>query len=145
MLNTGGWARAGVSIVLGLLMGLLVASLIGIPRLIGAASVEAFLANAFTFWGVLFGTFAALIGTGLVFALLARREPRRSKWGRRIAGLTLGLLALTTILWILMWRFSLWTLEGLWIYSLAIVATAGSVALLWPRGRDVWVEPPSPR
>jgi hypothetical protein len=138
-------ARVGVSIAVGLLTGLFVASLIGIPRLIGPASVEALLANAFTFWAVLFGTFAALIGTGLVFALLARREPRRSRWGRRIAGLTLGLLALATILWILMWRSSLWTLEGLWIYSLAIVATACSVALLWPRGRGVWEEPPTRR
>jgi hypothetical protein len=142
MVNTGGWARAGVSIVLGLLTGLLVASLIGIPKLIGPASMQAFLANAFTFWGVLFGTFAALVGAGLVFALLSRREPRPSKWGRRISGLALGLLAVATIWWILLWGFSPWTLEGLWIYSLAVAASAGSFALLRPRRKGAWDEPP---
>jgi hypothetical protein len=135
-------ARVGVSIAVGLLTGLFVASLIGIPRLIGPANVQAFLANAVTFWGVLFGTFAALVGAGLVFALLSRREPRRSKWGRRISGLALGLLSVATISWILMWGFSPWTLEGLWIYSLAMAASAGSFVLLRPRRKGVWDEPP---
>lgn len=129
---------------MGIVAGLTVASLIGIPQLVGPWSILKLIYNAFTFWGILFGAFAAVVSASLAFAILNRREPRTARWGRIIAGVTLGVFAAATIQWIVMWGFSPFSLEGLWIYPLAIVTTVGSIVLLRPRrARGVWGEPPA--
>ena len=78
-----------LSLVVGGLVGLVVAGLVGIPHLVGPANVASFVSNAFTFWGLVFGTFAALVTAGVAFAILNRRERKRSRWGpdrcRRLA------------------------------------------------------------
>jgi hypothetical protein len=134
--------RAITSVVVGATVGLTVASLVGIPRLVGPASIPALVSNAFTFWGLLLGAFAGVTATGLTFGILNLRDRKASRWGRVIAGVTLGVFAAATIWWIGMWGFSPFSLEGLWIYPLAIVTTVGSVILLRPRRARLWDEPP---
>jgi uncharacterized membrane protein YcjF (UPF0283 family) len=134
--------RVVVSLIVGVVVGLVVASLVGIPRLTGPASIAALISNAFTFWGLVMGAFAGAVGMGLVFAVLNRRDRNTSRWGRRLAGATLALFAAGTISWIATWGFSPFSLEGLWIYPLAIMTTIGSVILLRPRRPGAWDEPP---
>jgi hypothetical protein len=132
------------SLAVGLAAGLTVASLVGIPYLAGPASIPALLSNAFTFWGVFFGIFTALLAAGIVFAILNRRERTLSRWGRWIAGVTLVVFAVATLWWVAMWGFSPFSLEGLWIYPLAIATAAGAIALLKPRRPRMWDEPGPP-
>lgn len=121
--------------------GVTVASLVGIPQLAGPASIPALLANAFTFWGIIFGVFAAALAGALTFALLNRRQRRASRAGRVIAGVVLAILAAATISWIAMWGVGPWTLEGVWIYALAISAALASFVLIRPRRAGPWDDP----
>lgn len=68
-------------------------------------------------------------------------DRKTSRWGRMIAGVALGVFAAATIMWIGMWGFSPFSLEGMWIYPLAIVTMIGSV-MLRPRRAGPWDEPP---
>lgn len=134
--------RVVVSLIVGVELGMVVASLVGIPRLTGPASIAALISNAFTFWGLVMGAFAGAVGMGLVFAILNRRDRNTSRWGRRLAGATpgtvrcgdhfmdrdVGVLAVLS--------------RSLWIYPLAIMTTIASVILLRPRRPGAWDEPP---
>lgn len=135
--------RTLVSLVVGAVVGLVVAGLVGIPRLAGPWNVSSFVSNALTFWGLVFGTFAALATAGVTFALLTRRDRKTARWGRIVAGVVLAVFAAGTWWWIVMWGFSPFTLEGLWIYPLAIVATLGSLLLLRQRRPNAWDQPPA--
>lgn len=124
-------------------MGLTVASLVGIPYLVGPWSLPALLSNALTFWGLVLGGFTALVTTGLTFAVLNRRDRRKSRWGRVIAGVGLAVFTLGAFSIAPMWWFPPFSLEGLWIYPLEILTAVGAVVLLLPRrSRGVWDEPP---
>lgn len=124
-------------------MGLTVASLVGIPQLVGPSSVGALLANAFSFWGLVLGGFAALATAGISFALLSRRDGKASRWGRTLAGLTLAVFAVGTLLFGAPWGFpSPFSLEGLWFYPLVLATTVGAVLLLRRRRPGFWDTPP---
>lgn len=78
---------------------------------------------AFEFWGVFYGCFGAVAGTGLALALWPRR---RSRSTRRIG---LGILAGTFLLFgtAVMWCIAMWgvppfTFEGAWMYPLGLVS-----------------------
>jgi Kef-type K+ transport system membrane component KefB len=130
------------SLVVGVVVGLTIASLIGIPQLAGSWSIPKLVANAFSFWGILFGGFAAVISAGMTYALLNRRDRTRSRWGRIVAGLALALLAAATVLWIVAWGFSPFTLEGMWIYPVEVTTAVGWFLLLRPqRAGSLWDEP----
>lgn len=135
--------RVAASVAVGAVAGLIVAGLVGIPRLAGPANVAAFISNAFTFWGVVLGGFAAPVAAGLTFAILNRRDRKTSRWGRVVAGAALAVFAAATVWWIAMWGFSPFSLEGSWLYALAIVTGIGSLLLLRPRRPSQWDEPPS--
>lgn len=137
--------RLGASVSIGALVGVFVAALFGIPALSGPWSVAALLANAGTFWGGIFGGFAGLATTGLVFALLARRDRRASRWGRYLAALVLAVLSFATTMWIVMWGFTPFTLEGMWIYPLAILPAVAAYLLLRRKRVRFWDEPPKSR
>lgn len=134
--------RVALSLVVGAVVGFVVAGLVGIPRLVGPASLVSFLSNAFTFWGLVFGTVAAVVTAGVTFAILNRRDRKVSRWGRIVAAVALAVLAAGTWWWIVMWSAPLFTLEGLWLYPLAIASTAAAVTLLRPRRPGAWDEPP---
>lgn len=134
--------RAVVSLVVGGIVALVVAGFVGIPQLVGPANIGSFIANSFTFWGLLFGAFAGVATAGVTFAILNRADRKTSRWGRLAAGITLALLAAGTWWWIVMWRASLFTLEGLWMYPLALAATLSSFILVRRRRPDAWEEPP---
>lgn len=135
-------SRVAASLASGLLVGLGVASLVGVPHLVGAASIPALISNAFTFWGLLFGGFAAVVAAGLTFAILNRNRRRVAFVGRAVAGVALAVFAAATISLIATWGFSPFTLEGMWIYPLAIATTIGAIVLLRPRrSPGIWDEP----
>ena len=93
-----------------------------------------------TFWVALFGGFALLVVAGAAFAWLNRGH-RRAAWGRRFVGVVLAVFSVGTILWIVMWGFTPFSLEGLWIYPLAIVTAVVSFILLRSRRRSAWKQP----
>lgn len=133
---------AVASVAVAIVVGIAVASLVGIPQLVGPANVASLVANADTFWGVFFGVFAAAVAGALTFAVLNRRRPGASRAGRVIAGAVLALLAAATVFWIFMWGFAPWTLEGAWIYGLALCTALASIMLIRPRQARPWDEPP---
>ena len=135
--------RTGLSLAIGAIAGLVVAGLIGVPRLVGPATLDSFVSNAFTFWGVLVGSFVAVATAGVIFAFLSRGDRKRSRWGRVVAGLALGGFAAGTILFIATWAPSPFSLEGLWMYPLALTTTVGAVMLLRRRRPGAWDEPPT--
>ena len=74
----------------------------------------------FGIWGRLFGSFSAVIAFGLALAFRAGSS-RSGKVGWVIAAALSGLLGGMTVMYIVAWRLPLWTLEGAWIYPLAVV------------------------
>lgn len=137
--------RTVASLTVGVVAGITVATLVGIPLLRGPAGLVSLLSNAFTFWGFVLGGFTAVASFGIAFAILNRRNPRTARWGRRIAGLTLAVFAAATMWWIYaVGAPSLWTLEGLWMYPLVLLTSLLAIALLRPRrSRGFWDEPPA--
>jgi hypothetical protein len=133
--------QAFASLAIGATVGLTVASLVGIPQLVGPWSIPALLSNALSLWGVVFGGFAAVVTSGVTFAVLTRKDKKKSRWGRMVAGIALALFASGTILNIAMWGVPPFTLVGAWMYPLAIVTAVGAIVMFlpWRRVRD---EPP---
>jgi hypothetical protein len=134
--------RAGISLLTGAVGGLLVAAAVGIPHLEGAASASSLISNAFSFWSLFFGSFAALAVAGLTFAVLNRGEPQRSRWGRWFAGLVLVVFATGLIWWIVAWGTPLTSQEGAWMYSLAAFVVVAAVLVVRKRRPNLWDEPP---
>lgn len=71
------------------------------------------------FWAVVWGLPAGLVGLGLGAG---------GPLGRGVLLVVTGLVALVMWLVIVAWRVPPWTLEGLWMWSLALVATATCIA-----------------
>jgi peptidoglycan/LPS O-acetylase OafA/YrhL len=99
------------------------------------------------FWGLFFGGFTVALTFGISLWAFDRRSPHGSSIGRKIVIVTLTVFGLLVVNWIAMWGFSPFTLEGAWIYPLAIVPLATVVILLWQKrrggGRDaLWSRPP---
>jgi hypothetical protein len=77
--------------------------------------------------GVLFGLLAALVALGGM-DLLIRSSPVR-RWSLLLAALVTGLFSLLVINWNLMWGVPPLTLEGAWLWPLAVVPLVGSFLL----------------
>ena len=77
--------------------------------------------------GVLFGLVAALVAMGGM-DLLIRSSPVR-RWSLLLAAVVTGLFRLLVVNWNLMWGVPLTTLEGAWLWPLAIVPLIGSSLL----------------
>lgn len=145
--------RVAIAAIAGAAAGLTVSTLIGIPFLRGPAGLASLLENAFTFWGIFFGSFTAAGTFGLALMVLNRRTRGLARFGRALVILTLGVLGVLTWWWIAMWGFfSPFTLEGMWIYPLAMIPSALAIwMILAPRrmrklrasGRIDWTQPPS--
>jgi hypothetical protein len=81
------------------------------------------------FWGLLYGSFAGVVSFGIALWLSSRRFSRAWKVGRLIAATALGVFGLGVASWILMWGVSPFSLEGAWIFPLAVIPLIGAVAL----------------
>jgi hypothetical protein len=78
------------------------------------------------FWGLLYGSLSAVIAFGLALAFTSRSS-RSGKVGWVIAALTSAIFGGLVVTFVVAWRLSPWTLEGAWIYPLAVLPLAGSV------------------
>ncbi len=85
--------------------------------------------NITGFWGVVYGSFAAVITFGLTLWRLGRGR-KHARAGRVIAVVALGLFGLAAAWWIVMWRVPLASLEGAWMYPLAVVPLIAAIALV---------------
>lgn len=103
--------------------------------------------NWWRFWGSLYGSFTTVAVFGLALWGFNRRRGRPAQIGRRILMGTLTLFGLAVAYWIvLMGGGSPFSLEGMWIYPLAIVPLA-IVALMFASRRrskreGLWERPP---
>lgn len=79
-------------------------------------------------WGRLYGSVTVVLVFGLVVAFTARTR-KGVTIGLRTAASVTGLFGAATIWWIIVWRLSPFTLEGAWIYPLAIVSISLSLFL----------------
>jgi hypothetical protein len=128
------WPRMIVSVVVGLTVGSGVSFLVnravyGSP-VGGSGSMAAFV----QVWGLMSGVMAAGLVAGLLLTVRVG-----SVWKKRflyLGALSLGCLGGGAGSWILGWRFSLFTLEGAWLYPLAVFSLLGAGVLL-RRARDV--------
>lgn len=77
--------------------------------------------NITDFWGLVYGSFSAVVTFGIALWLFHRRLSRPARIGRLIAMLTLGLFGLAVAWWIVMWGVPPFTLEGAWMYPLAAI------------------------
>lgn len=90
----------------------------------------------FRFWGLFFGTFAALISFGFALMFFGRRQPRARLTARRVT--IAALLAFGLVFW---WGIGsigfpgLFTLEGAWIYPLGLAPLILIGSLVRPRRR----------
>lgn len=99
------------------------------------------------FWGSLYGSFTTVAVFGLALWGFNRRRGRGAQIGRRLLMGTLTLFGLAVVNWIAMWSFSPFTLEGMWIYPLAIVPLAIVAFMFASRRRSkregfLWERPP---
>jgi L-asparagine transporter-like permease len=135
--------RAFTSLLVGAVAGLLVASAVGTAlNITKPAGIDDLISNAFSFWGIFDGTFAALVAAGMTFALLNRHEPRKSRWGRWLAAITLGIFAAGLIWLIVGLGVPPLTPEGEWMYPLAALLIVAAVLVLRRRRPNFWDEPP---
>ena len=100
----------------------------------------------FGFWGVLFGFFAGAFAFGIALALLRREvtphaddepsqiEPGRKKVGLLIAAIVAGLFGLLVTSFNATWGVPLTSLEGAWLWPLAIAPLVISALLI----RSYW-------
>lgn len=89
--------------------------------------------TAFEFWGVFYAAFATPVVFGLTLAFLNRAKPPRSSRARSV-GLLIAAIAsgaFSFLVWqtVVVWRVDPFTLEGMWIYPLAISTTALTIFL----------------
>jgi hypothetical protein len=77
--------------------------------------------------GVLFGLLAALVARVGMDLLIRSSTVRR--WSLLLAAVVTGLFSLLVINWNLMWGVPLTTLEGAWLWPLAIASLIGSTLL----------------
>ena len=68
--------------------------------------------------GFFYGAIAAVVGYGLVRLLIVLY---RTRFATFVLGIMLGLVGLLALLWNASWRLSPFTLEGAWLWPLAIV------------------------
>lgn len=97
------------------------------------------------FWGSVYGTFATVLVLGLALWVLNRRRRGASTLGRRVVIVTLTVFGLAVSYWVVLWGFSPFTLEGLWIYPLAAVPLALAFLMVLSRRhsrRDMWKRVP---
>ena len=124
--------RVAIAAMAAAAAGLTVSTLVGIPFLDGPAGIASLLENAFTFFGIFFGSFAAVGTFGLTLMVGNRRRRGLAQLGRALMILTFGVLGLLTWWYIAMWGFfSPFTLEGMWIYPLALIPSALAIWLIW--------------
>lgn len=90
------------------------------------------------FWGALFGLGASLttfvvirmkLGSEGIDENLPQIEPTRKRVGLLISAIIAGLFGLLVTYWNAMWGVPLWSLEGQWLWPLAIVPLVMSVFL----------------
>lgn len=101
--------------------------------------------DPFRFWGLFFGSFAGVATFGLALHRHERGATTRIAIGRWIAALTLLVFGGLVASWIVMWDLSPFTLEGAWIYPLALLPLIVAGMLLKPRRpkKEGWADPPS--
>lgn len=110
-------ARRSAALLLGVAVGVVVAFLTN--RIIYGAPPGGYgsLTSLVGFWGLVFGSLA-IIGT--VRGVLALRFSRSASGvGLAVAAGVLALVGALTASWIMMWRVTLLSLEGAWLYPLA--------------------------
>lgn len=76
-------------------------------------------------WGVLYGTLAFIASFGIAMAVSGRR---RLGWGA--VAIAAGALAAGAWWWVVAWDIAPFTLEGAWLWPLAMVSTFAAMAAL---------------
>ncbi len=90
--------------------------------------------GSWQFWGWVWAAFTGALAFGASLLIQSRRSPRAATVGRWIVMATLTVLGLVTLAWIIAWGLSPFTLEGLWIYPLAL-GPLGTVAFMFASRR----------
>lgn len=103
----------------GLVLGLVAGVLVGLA--VGAAFEDG---DVFGWWGTVDGALAGVI----VFLVVVARG--RAKWARSVARwllvTVLAVVAGLTLWWNIAWRVTPWTLEGMWLWPMAVAALAAT-------------------
>jgi peptidoglycan/LPS O-acetylase OafA/YrhL len=86
------------------------------------------------FWGLVFGSFAMTLSVLGVLALSL--DARRKGMSLNAMAGVLGILGTGAACWIFAWRVPPFTLEGAWLYPMAIVLLVSAV-LVKRRGREL--------
>lgn len=86
--------------------------------------------NLTGFWGHFYGSFAGVVSFGIALWLSSLRFSRIWMVGRLIAAATLGVFGLAVASWILMWGVPPLTLEGVWLFPLAVIPLVMAAALI---------------
>lgn len=79
-------------------------------------------------WGVVVGVITCLAATGISLVVVGKRVQRRV--GYAVVALAGGLLATGTWWFIDGWGVPPWTLEGAWMWPLAVVSTVVAIVAL---------------
>lgn len=125
------------------LKALVVALIAGLAVVVPINSVPWW--EPFRFWGLFFGSFAALFVFGLALWFFGRRTRRAGLAGRYFAAFVGTVFGALITMHNVAWGMPLTSLEGMWLWPLAIVPFVLVFLILRParRKRSVWDEPPS--
>ena len=87
------------------------------------------------FWGVSFGLIAGVVAFGVTNLLVSSRRGRGRAW--LLLGIITAIVGLLTLSWNMAWGVSLMSLEGAWLWPLAIVPLILSIVSVrrWRRIR----------
>lgn len=89
------------------------------------------------FWGVVFGLVAGFVAFGVANVLVGSRRSRAGAW--LLLGIITAIVGFLALLWNAAWGVPLASLEGAWLWPLAIVPFALSIVSVrrWRRSRTV--------
>lgn len=87
--------------------------------------------NLTGFWGVFYGSFGGIATLGLLLLVTNRPRARARNLGRWMAASTFGLFGSAVLWWATWWGVSPLTLEGAWMYPLALTSLGMSLFLFF--------------
>lgn len=108
--------RSAVALAVGTLVGIL--TMVAVNQS-GHGGDLLSLSEYLEFWGVVFGLMSGSVGFGVTNLLFSSRRSRASAW--LLLGIVTGVVGLLVLWWNLTWGVPLMTLEGAWLWPLAIV------------------------
>ncbi|MDP9405224.1 MAG: hypothetical protein M3O86_01260 [Actinomycetota bacterium] len=100
-----------------------------------AVNMVAYLGRPVGFWGTVWGVMVAIVTFGAVLTFSRQGAAARAR-GRAVAAGGLALIGLGTFWWMIIIGMPRpWTLEGLWLWPLAVgTLVAAAIVGTWGRG-----------